>query len=162
MDENNKRTRKTKDWAYSQLCKKARKLLLEGKMPVLDATFHKHYRRKWVYELARKLNAEVYLVWIIFGRSVKSVARERSREKKALHTEDQYLTMVSQTDELEGSELKLKIIKFERSAGKVRLYNCEKDEFAKRLAEAVYARSWAFQPYCVAGNKPRWMERNLK
>lgn len=137
VDETNPRTRKAKDWAYRKLCEKAEKMLLGGKIPILDATFHKRHRREWVYELAQKLGADVYIVWTVFGKSVDTIATRRSYEKKALHTTDQYDTMVSQTEQLSGLELEMKIIKFDRTANKIRLRNCGKDEFARKIAEAV-------------------------
>lgn len=141
VDEDNPRTRRVKDWAYKRLCSRAKQLLLKGKVPILDATFHRHYRRKWVYGIARKLKAEVYIVWVSFGKSVASLLKRRAPEKRALHTPGQYLTMVRQTESLEDYELKKrdgpKIIKFDRASHKIRSYSCGNDGFARKVAACV-------------------------
>lgn len=46
VDEDIKETKAEKDEAYSNLCDIAKKLLKQGIIPVLDATFHKKHRRE--------------------------------------------------------------------------------------------------------------------
>src|SRR3989338_7528420 len=52
IDETSSRTRKVKEKAYRELCRRAGICLRKGVLPVLDGTFHKLRRRKWVYSLA--------------------------------------------------------------------------------------------------------------
>ncbi|MEK6837667.1 MAG: AAA family ATPase, partial [Nanoarchaeota archaeon] len=53
VDEGNARTRSIKDKAYKAVCNAAVKCLSRNVVPILDATFHKLYRREWVYALAK-------------------------------------------------------------------------------------------------------------
>jgi len=42
-----------KDEAYKTLINDAKKAISAGKIPILDATFHKKHRRNWVYKLEK-------------------------------------------------------------------------------------------------------------
>jgi hypothetical protein len=70
FDEAILKTREEKDVTYKKLIASARGALLEGKIPILDATFHKRYRRKWVYDLAREMNARLAIISVGCDESV--------------------------------------------------------------------------------------------
>ena len=146
VDEENARTRSVKDKAYRSVCNAAVKCLRKNVVPILDATFHKLYRRERVYALAKSGGAAVYLVWLVHSdeRAIKKYIRERREAGKvsALHTWGQYAIMRQQTDRLEDNELVKRpgclraIVHLDRDNGTVRIYG-KADEFARQLAGAV-------------------------
>ena len=145
VDENNNRSRKVKDKAYRNVCRMAGACLEKSTLPILDATFHKLRRRKWVYSLAAKERARVYVVWTVFrdagSRALPSYLMKRKSSGKivALHTYAQYEKMVSQTELLGEAELSLlKIIRFDWQSRRIKLYNCSRrDSFAMQLVKAI-------------------------
>ena len=146
VDEENARTKKVKDKAYKAMCKAAASCLRKGAVPILDATFHKLYRRKWVYGIAKSEDAGAYVVWLVFNdeRAIKKCLRERREAGKvsALHTWEQYAIMRQQADKLEGAELSKQprflraIVQFDRGEGTARVYG-KADNFARQLADAL-------------------------
>ena len=146
VDEENARTKKAKDKAYQAMCSAAASCLRKGVVPILDATFHKLYRRKWVYGLATDENAGVYIIWLVFNndKAIKKCLRERRRAGKvsALHTWEQYIVMRQQADRLEDNELVKHpdcvagILQFDRDTGKIRLYG-RMGGFARKMADAL-------------------------
>ena len=148
VDEKKESTKRVKDKAYGKLCKRAEICLGSGITPVLDATFHKYYRRKQVYDLTNKWKAETYVVWVTFDNeeAIRDGLRKRMLAKNvvALHTWKQYSTMASQTEKVEDHELAqkllgVKIIKFDRGKMAIKLYGCVNDSFAEELARAISA-----------------------
>lgn len=146
VDEGNARTRSAKDKAYRSVCNAAVKCLRRNVVPVLDATFHKLYRREWVYALAKSEGAAVYLVWLVFNdeKAIKRSMKERREAGKvsALHTWGQYAIMRQQADRLEDNELVKRpgclraIVQLNRDKGAVRVYG-KADGFTTLLADAV-------------------------
>lgn len=157
IDEKNNRTKKVKDNAYKELCKRARLCLKKGMLPILDATFHKLRRRKWVYSLAAKEKAQVYVVWTVFrggsGKTILNYLRHRkaARKRTMVHTFEQYETMVKQTQRIEDCELAKKdsagkrpratilraIIKYDRQTRKAMLLRGKKDWLIMHIIKAV-------------------------
>ncbi len=146
VDEGNARTKKVKDKAYKTMCDAAASCLRKGAVPILDATFHKLYRREGVYSLAKSEGAAVYLVWLVNNdeMAVRKCLRERREAGKvsALHTWEQYAIMVSQADKLEDYEIVARpeclacIVQLDRGTGKARLHG-RADGFARKLADAL-------------------------
>ncbi len=146
IDERNSRTKAAKDMAYRKMCDVAGKLLQKGIIPIMDATHHLLYRRKWVYDLAAEANADVYVAWMSLGneKTIRELLRHRMVEKKVskLHTWEQYETMARQTERLEDNELIEQpgcfagIVRFDRGKGTARFYG-KADRFARQLADAV-------------------------
>jgi predicted kinase len=145
INEENKRTKKVKDEAYISVCRKAEICLKKGIVPILDATFHKYIRRKWVYDLAKKQKADVYLLWMEFDdeKNIRKYLSEREDAKKRdkLHTWEQYITMVSQTEKIRDEEIKsinpvVKVIRFNRGEKKAKFLG-KKDDFGKKLVQAI-------------------------
>lgn len=88
FDENNLTTREDKDVSYRALCDAARKAVKEGKSPILDATFHKKYRRQWVYDLGKELHEKVI---VISTECNEKVVFERLKNRKGKQDEDSFL-----------------------------------------------------------------------
>lgn len=148
VDENVESTRKEKDTAYHLLCKIAEETVNKNIIPILDATFHKYYRRKWVYNIAEKLGADVIVVWLEHEDEVriKKILKKRRKNRdlrdRILCTWGQYKTMVGQTDSITDYEIKnkekIKILKSNRTNNTLNIYNCAKDEpFISLICEAL-------------------------
>ena len=150
VDEKNSRTRSVKDKAYRSVCDAATTCLRENAVPILDATFHKLYRRKWVYELARDWGAAVYVLWLVLNdeKEIKKCLKQRREAGKvsALHTWEQYAVMRKQADRLEDNELVLRprciraILQFDRGKENATFYG-RADGFARQLAEVLAKRA---------------------
>lgn len=137
IDENIKNTKKEKDNAYRTLC-----LTAEGckndNVLILDATFHKYYRRKWIYDLNKRRNTKVIILWLEFNDEdgIKEFLKKRQKnhdfKDNILHTLEQYKTMVNQTDSIKDHEIKknrkIKIIRFNRTKNHFKFYNCNESE----------------------------------
>ena len=146
VDEGNARTRSVKDKAYRGVCNAAVKCLRKNVVPILDATFHKLYRREWVYGLAKSEGAAVYLVWLVHNDeiAIKKCMKERREAGKvsALHTWGQYAIMRQQADRLEDNELVghpgclAGIVQFDRGRGALHFYG-KANGFARLLAGSV-------------------------
>ena len=142
VDEEDKRTKLVKDKAYKELCSLAQRCLRRGVIPILDATFHKYCRRKWVYTLAKKEKAEVYVVWTVFSneKAIRKLLMKRrlANKRVMLHNWQQYATMASQTEKLDSFELsKNFIIRFDRQKNTALILKGSADSFAKLLREAI-------------------------
>ncbi len=112
FDETNPKTQEEKDASYKELCAAAERALIEGKIPILDATFHKKYRRQWLYELAEKTNAKLILISVSCNEDVV-FARLKKRKKHVdedafLKSKEAYQIMREQQDELEKTEAMIK------------------------------------------------------
>ena len=115
-------------------------------VPILDATFHKLYRREWVYALAKSEGAAVYLVWLVFNdeKAIKRSMKERREAGKvsALHSWGQYAIMRQQTDRIEDNELVKQpsglraIVQLDRGKGIALVYG-KAGGFARQLASAA-------------------------
>lgn len=107
FDENDKNTREDKDNSYKVLCEVAEKALQEGKTPILDATFHKKYRRQWVYDLANKMNAKLAIISVSCDEALVFERLKRRKEQKDedafLNSIEAYAVMKQQQDPL-GNE----------------------------------------------------------
>ncbi|MBL7050882.1 AAA family ATPase [Candidatus Woesearchaeota archaeon] len=142
IDETNEETRREKDDSYRKLCD-----LVESSdkdIIILDATFHKQYRRNWVYDIAEKNDYELYVLWTIFNSKevINNYLDERKKnpdfKDKVLDSIDQYECMVEQTDKLDDSEFdNIKIIKFVREKKDISFYNCEENGFAKEISKII-------------------------
>ncbi len=88
FDETLPKIREEKDATYRQLILAAKDALISGKMPVLDATFHKRYRREWVYELSREMNVKLAVVSTVCD---DSVVFERLKKRESATSEDAFL-----------------------------------------------------------------------
>lgn len=138
IDETIEKTRKEKDDSYRALCRIAEEKVKEGVIPILDATFHKHYRREWAYDLGKKLDADVYVIWIEFDdvEGAKKMLEQRQNNHdfrdSILSKWEQYDLMVRQTEKIEDNEIKdkkkIKIIRFDRARSSFKFYNCSKKE----------------------------------
>ncbi len=113
FDETNPQTRKEKDRTYKQILKEARKALKKGKTSILDATFHKKYRRKWAYQLAKELNAKLIIIsttcneHTIFQRLKK---RKTTSPDAFLKSKKAYQVMKEQADALNEKGLNVKYV----------------------------------------------------
>ena len=112
FDENNQKTRREKDDSYKLLCEAARVALEKGKMPILDGTFHKRYRREWVYQLGSEMNANVVVVSTTCEESVifeRLLNREKQEDTDAfLKSKEAYAIMKQQQDELNDTGILIK------------------------------------------------------
>lgn len=135
VDENIEETKKEKDDAYKSLCIIAENNINKKIIPILDATFHKNYRREWVYEVGKKTNSDVIIVWLEFSDAdgIKKMLKLRrdnhNLKDNILSIWGQYMTMVQQMDsiknhEIEGNE-KAKMIRFDREKRSFNFYNCD-------------------------------------
>ncbi|MEM3154128.1 MAG: ATP-binding protein [Candidatus Woesearchaeota archaeon] len=88
FDETRPETREEKDRTYRQLVESARQALAAGKVPVLDATFHKKYRREWVYGLAKETGANLAVISVDCNADV---VFERLKRREAQMNEDAFL-----------------------------------------------------------------------
>jgi predicted kinase len=88
FDETMPKTREEKDDTYRQLIASAREALIKGEMPILDATFHKKYRRKWAYDLVREMNAKLVIISTVCE---EDVVFERLKERESEMSEDAFL-----------------------------------------------------------------------
>jgi predicted kinase len=88
FDESLPKTREEKDATYKQIILAAKDALISGKMPVLDATFHKRYRREWVYELSREMNVKVAVISTVCD---EAVVFERLKKRESDTNEDAFL-----------------------------------------------------------------------
>lgn len=110
IDETVEKTKKEKDDSYKKLLELAELELKKGNTPILDATFHKQYRRQWVYNLCEELNQKLILIWCAWDdeQAIKEVLRKRHEDKSTkdnvLDTWEQYMMMKSQTESLGPEE----------------------------------------------------------
>lgn len=113
FNENNPVAKKEKDESYKLLLEETRKCLQEGKTPILDATFHKKYRREWFYQLAKELKQKIAIIDVIAD---EQEIKKRMQERKGKTDKDAYLDswdahklMKEQADELgdEGDILRV-------------------------------------------------------
>jgi predicted kinase len=104
FDENNPKTRADKDVSYREMLKAAKEDVEKNVVPILDATFHKRYRRGWVYELAQELDAKVLVVSvscpeeIVFERIGQR--NDKTDEDAFLKSKGAYELMKRQADSL--------------------------------------------------------------
>lgn len=120
FDENNPVAKKEKDESYKLLLEETRKYLQKGKTPILDATFHKKYRREWFYALAKEMKQKIAIIDIIAD---EQKIKQRMQERKEKIDKDAYLDsweayklMKEQADELEkeGNSLQVDSDEIER------------------------------------------------
>lgn len=146
IDETIEKTRIEKDESYRAQIELAKTALEHGKLPVLDATYHKFYRREWAYEMAKQTHSELVVLWLVFGNEaeLKKSIKERSEnpdyKDNVLDCWDKYMTMVRQTDKIEDFELARKmpvnIVKYNREKGTIRFY-CTKTGFVDEIVSAL-------------------------
>jgi len=104
FDETNEQTKKEKDASYQEMIKNAKETLEQGKTPILDATFHKKYRREWVQNLAKEMNAELKIITVTCDeKTIKERIQQRTKDNEDmfLDTFEAYKIMKEQQDELE-------------------------------------------------------------
>ncbi|MCX6707637.1 MAG: AAA family ATPase [Candidatus Woesearchaeota archaeon] len=148
IDEKIEKTKKEKDNSYMALCSIAEEKVKGDIIPILDATFHKHYRREWVYDLSKKLDANVYIIWIEFDdiKKIKKMLEQRQNNHdfrdNILSKWEQHALMVEQTDSIIDNELKnnenIKMIRFDRAKKSLKFYNCSiKEKIVSLVCEAL-------------------------
>lgn len=147
IDEAIEETRIEKDGSYKKQLELAKESIKKGKLPILDATYHKFYRRVWAYKLAEQTNSELVVVWMSFDnhKEIKRLLKERRNnpdyKDKVLDSWEQYTTMVKQTDKIEDYELKnrmkIKIIKYDRISNNFEFYNCRDKGFVGEIIKAL-------------------------
>jgi len=105
FDETNPTARKEKDESYKALLEETRKCVKAGKIPILDATFHKAYRREWFYKLAKELKEKLAVIHVI---AIEEQIKQRMDERKGKTDKDAFLDsweayqlMKEQSDRLE-------------------------------------------------------------
>ena len=135
IDERIEKTRREKDDSYKRMCNLAAEQISEGNLPILDATFHKRRRREWVYELSRKKETGVIIIWVQFDDEdrIRSMLDERKRNHdlgdNILCEWEQYSIMKSQFKPLDEKEQRSrKIVIFDRKNKNIRLYNCRPED----------------------------------
>ena len=112
IDETVEQTKKEKDESYKKLFELAEQEINQGHNPILDATFHKRYRRQWAYDLAKRLNQQLILIHCNWDdeQGIKAILEKRhednSTKDNVLDTWEQYMTMKSQTEALTSEEHK--------------------------------------------------------
>lgn len=146
IDETIEKTRIEKDESYRAQIELARTALEHGKLPILDATYHKFYRREWAYEMAEQTNSELVVLWLVFGneselrKSIKERSENPDYKDNVLDCWDKYMTMISQTDKIEEFELArnmpVNIVRYNREKGIFRFY-CFKSEFVEEIVRAM-------------------------
>jgi predicted kinase len=114
FDETSPQTQEDKDNSYKAVCEEARKAVKAGKVPILDATFHKRYRREWVYNLAKELNERVVVISMTCD---ENAIKKRLQERKTTNDKDAFLKSVEaykimkdQADNLNEKGIIVKII----------------------------------------------------
>lgn len=119
FNETNQQTREDKNNSYKAVCEEARKAVKAGKVPILDATFHKKYRREWIYNLAKELNEKVIVISVTCD---ENVIKKRLQERKVMKNKDAFLKsaesykiMKNQSDDL--NEKGIIVTKFDTSKG---------------------------------------------
>ena len=123
VDERLPATKKEKDQCQQALVKKAADQLSLGNNVILDATFHKRYRREWVYNLAKHHSANLVMVWMKLDdqKEIRKLLEERAANRdfkdNILYTWDQYMVMVEQYESLD--ENVKNIIKVDRDNSKI-------------------------------------------
>ncbi|MFH1915757.1 MAG: AAA family ATPase [Nanoarchaeota archaeon] len=121
IDERVEKTRKEKDDSYRKLLELAEEKLNAGIVPILDATFHKRYRRMWAYRLARKLKEDLVVVSCVFDDEddIGKILRDRagtSDKDAILDSNEMRILMKEQADPLDNDET-AKLIVFDRKKG---------------------------------------------
>jgi predicted kinase len=107
FDETLPQVRESKDFSYKRMLLHAAEDLKRGKSVILDATFHKAYRRKWAYDLAESTGAELVIVHCSYDDEIgiRKMLDERKQDQdyryNLLNDWEQYLTMVDQADPIE-------------------------------------------------------------
>ena len=115
FDENNPKTKEDKDESYKLLCSAARDAVLEGKIVVLDATFHKKYRREMVYDMAKELGVRLIVVSRVCSEH-KILERLKDRHSKNgkdafLKGEESYNVMKEQFEPILSDEnVRVKVV----------------------------------------------------
>lgn len=148
IDETLEITRKEKDCAHRALCSLAEDKMKSGIIPILDATFHKLYRRRWVHDLGKRLDAEVYVISLKFDdvERIDEMLRQRQENHdfndNILSRWEQYALMAEQADAITDDEAKdydnIKIIKFDRKENSFRFHGCDKkDKMASMICKAL-------------------------
>lgn len=145
IDESIPETRASKDMSYWKMVELGEEGITQGKDVILDATFHRFYRRKWVYDLAKRLNLSPIIIWVTYKEDPKVFEERRNNpdfKDNILDSYEQYEKMVSQTDGLKDAELDRKyadtrIIKYDRNDNTVTLVNCEEDPEIEVISSAI-------------------------
>ncbi|MBD3303616.1 hypothetical protein GF343_00570 [Candidatus Woesearchaeota archaeon] len=101
----------------------AKKVLKQGGIPLLDATFHKKYRREGIYRFCKKNNINLLVIHVIFTDKntimKQLVLRHANQDYKdnLLASAEAYELMVKQKDKLSVQEIQeydLSVIQFNR------------------------------------------------
>lgn len=136
IDESIESTKIEKDKSYRALLPLVKKVLKQGGIPILDATFHKKYRREWVYRFCKKNNINLLVIHVIFTDKnaimKQMVLRQANQDYKdnLLASAEAYELMVKQKDKLSVQEIQeygLSVIQFNRDEKYLNLSNFKYD-----------------------------------
>ncbi|MBW3001989.1 ATP-binding protein [Candidatus Woesearchaeota archaeon] len=136
VDESIESTRIEKDKSYRALLPLAKRVLKQGGVPILDATFHKKYRREWIYRFCKKNNINLLVIHAIFTDKnaiiEQMVLRQANQDYKdnLLASIEAYELMVKQKDLLSAQEIQeynLSVIQFNRDEKCINLSNFKHD-----------------------------------
>ncbi|MFH1916755.1 MAG: AAA family ATPase [Nanoarchaeota archaeon] len=130
IDERVEKTRKEKDDSYRKLLELAEEKVNEGIVPILDATFHKRYRREWVYELAKKLKEDLVVLSCVFDDEdeIERILKQRAGtgDKDAILDSNEMRAIMKEQADLLDKDETAKLIVFDRRTGVTANF---KDEF---------------------------------
>ncbi|MGM5480657.1 MAG: AAA family ATPase [Nanobdellota archaeon] len=112
IDETNPFTKKQKDDSYKKLIENASKEHQQQSVILLDATFHKKYRREWLYEMAKEKQDRIICIDCKEpdSKTVNKILDKRKKEsedkKSLLNSIEQFNLMKEQQESLEDDEIK--------------------------------------------------------
>ena len=130
INESIKSTRIEKDRSYQALLTLAGNVLEREGTPILDATFHKRYRREWVYRFCKDKKINLLVINIIFtdknaiAQHISSRQTNPDYKDNFLASLDAYEIMIKQKDpfsEQEINENKLYVIQVNRDKNSLKI-----------------------------------------
>lgn len=136
VDETIEKTKMEKDKAYADMIPLAEDALKLGRVPIMDASHHIRYRRKWVYDLARKLKTKVIVIDLTYTDTdtIKAELRRRAENfdmrENILHKFDQYKMMADQDEPVTDEEItqsSAACLRYNRDKDELNLINCQED-----------------------------------
>ncbi|MBU0508016.1 MAG: AAA family ATPase [Planctomycetota bacterium] len=127
--------------------RKAIGLICEERLPlVIDASFHKAFRRKWLYRRAKALKSHVVILYVLCSNTKMTFERIAQRQSMTYraetlgNTEDIYHHVHSGFEELSNDEIPADVpaayIKVDTAANKI-LYHCCTCQFSAQVHERL-------------------------
>lgn len=145
VDESIASTKAEKDSSYKALLHLAKEILERGGIPILDATFHKKYRREWIYQFCKGQGISLLVVNTIFTdkdvimKQISSRQSNQDYKDNILASFDAYELMVRQKDNLSDQEIRendISVMQVNRDEKQVKLISFKgNDDFV--LANVV-------------------------